>query len=212
MASTSIEAQKALARKLHEADLLADITSSPFEYLAPAEQRHYLRYAEVALQKAGEALPPVAAQPQTTPSQQKAAARIRVAADRKNGREPLPWILALAQGEDELSAHMAQADDLLQHLPLEEGKARDRSWTEAAPAGEPVPRNEQYSVPSVTELAEMLLKLPKDHKIFNNSQGGYDCKCGARWDWTKAEKELADSHVARVQAAALQKLLSATKR
>jgi len=46
------------------------------------------------------------------------------------------------------------------------------------------------------EFARALMNLNHEHKIHPNGQGGYDCKCGARWDWQKAEKEAADFHEA----------------
>lgn len=41
-----------------------------------------------------------------------------------------------------------------------------------------------------------------EHKIFSNGQGGYDCECGARWDWQRREYEDAKRHekVALVEA------------
>jgi len=52
----------------------------------------------------------------------------------------------------------------------------------------------------VAELAKALVSLKKDHKISGNVVGGYDCKCGASWDWQRHEKEAADLHVAVEQA------------
>lgn len=45
------------------------------------------------------------------------------------------------------------------------------------------------------ELIDVLVEKPQ-HKISSNSQGGYDCRCGARWDWQKPEKEAAERHAA----------------
>jgi hypothetical protein len=56
------------------------------------------------------------------------------------------------------------------------------------------------------EVLTELLLLPVQHKIFSNSQGGYDCKCGARWDWQRSEKLEADTHAAKKRA---QQLLAA---
>lgn len=50
------------------------------------------------------------------------------------------------------------------------------------------------------KFALALLALSTEHKISNNSQGGYDCKCGSRWDWQSSEKRAADLHVALFQA------------
>lgn len=55
------------------------------------------------------------------------------------------------------------------------------------------------------QLATDLTELDRAHKISGNSQGGYDCKCGNRWDWQKTEKENADHHVALTQAEQLKK-------
>lgn len=48
-------------------------------------------------------------------------------------------------------------------------------------------------------LVELLL-MPIEHSITDNSRGGYDCTCGASWDWTRVDKLAADSHVAQKRA------------
>lgn len=48
-------------------------------------------------------------------------------------------------------------------------------------------------------LTDALLK-PVGHKISGNSQGGYDCTCGGRWDWQRSEKAQADRHAAEMRA------------
>lgn len=48
-------------------------------------------------------------------------------------------------------------------------------------------------------LVELLL-APIEHSISGNGRGGYDCLCGASWDWTRADKLSAASHVAQKRA------------
>lgn len=48
-------------------------------------------------------------------------------------------------------------------------------------------------------LVELLL-APLEHSISGNGRGGYDCLCGASWDWTRADKLASDNHVAQKRA------------
>lgn len=49
------------------------------------------------------------------------------------------------------------------------------------------------------KLVDLLVKS-NPHKISGNSQGGYDCSCGERWDWQRSEKAAAKRHAARFKA------------
>lgn len=50
------------------------------------------------------------------------------------------------------------------------------------------------------EVLVKLLLTPIEHAISGNGRGGYDCLCGASWDWTAQDKLASDTHVAKKRA------------